>query len=149
MPKLSPDPFHRLAPASIACRQLCSHRTVSPPLVLPTKSTVRDLLIFGVKASVWYLAHSLGVAVSCGRVANAYIGLHTHFERTGRSVGLWTALLTAEVSAVALVYLLQDRWNHIVRQEEAAARDERRSETETSEEPSYPGTRPTTTRRWP
>ncbi|KAI5020315.1 hypothetical protein ZWY2020_045203 [Hordeum vulgare] len=94
----------------------------------------------GVKArSVWYLAHwLLGVAVCAVGVANVYIGLHTYRERTGRSVGLWTALLTAEVSAVALVYLLQDRWNHIVRQEEAAARDERRSETETSEEPSYP-----------
>ncbi|KAM3412777.1 hypothetical protein ACQJBY_004126 [Aegilops geniculata] len=95
----------------------------------------------GVKArSVWYLSHwLLGVVVCVVGVANVYIGLHTYRERTGRSVGLWTALLTAEVSAVALVYLLQDRWNHVVRQEEAAAGDGRRSETETSEEsPSYP-----------
>uniref|UniRef100_A0ACD5T7C5 Uncharacterized protein n=1 Tax=Avena sativa TaxID=4498 RepID=A0ACD5T7C5_AVESA len=92
----------------------------------------------GVKArSVWYLAHwLLGMVVCVLGVANVYIGLHTYGERTGRSVGLWTALLTAEVSAVALVYLLQDRWNHVVRlrQEETAAVGDGRSETE----PAYP-----------
>ena len=89
--------------------------------------------------SVWYLAHwLLGMVVCVVGVANVYIGLHTYGERTGRSVRLWTALLTAEVSAVALVYLLQDRWNHVVRlreEETAAVRDEQRSE---ATEPSYP-----------
>ena len=90
--------------------------------------------------SVWYLAHwLLGMVVCVVGVANVYIGLHTYGERTGRSVRLWMVLLTAEVSAVALVYLLQDRWNHVVRlreEETAAVRDEQRSETTT--EPSYP-----------
>ncbi|CAM0953857.1 unnamed protein product [Alopecurus aequalis] len=94
----------------------------------------------GVKArSVWYLAHwLLGMVVCVVGVANVYIGLHTYRERTGRSVRLWTALLTAEVSAVALVYLLQDRWDHVVRlrqDETAAVQDEQRSETT---EHSYP-----------
>lgn len=95
----------------------------------------------GVKArSVWYLAHwLLGIVVCVVGVANVYIGLHTYRERTGRSVGLWTVLLTVEVSAVALAYLLQDRWNHVVRlrQEETAAVGDGRSET-TTEEPAYP-----------
>ncbi|KAK1698768.1 hypothetical protein QYE76_015465 [Lolium multiflorum] len=95
----------------------------------------------GVKArSVWYLAHwLLGIVVCVVGVANVYIGLHTYRERTGRSVRLWTVLLTVEVSAVALAYLLQDRWNHVVRlrQEETAAVGDGRSET-TTEEPAYP-----------
>ncbi|KAE8806715.1 cytochrome b561 domain-containing protein [Hordeum vulgare] len=131
-PELRPDPERRprdqpRRPAS------CASPLSLPLLASPPRAT-------GVKSrSVGYLAHwLLGVAVCAVGVANVYIGLHTYRERTDRSVGLWTALLTAEVSPVALVYLLQDRWNHIVRQEEAAAGDERRSETDTSEEPSYP-----------
>ncbi|KAE8778969.1 hypothetical protein D1007_48026 [Hordeum vulgare] len=59
--------------------------------------------------------------------------------RTGRGhAGASGSGRRSSPPGVALVYLLQDRWNHIVRQEEAAAGDERRSETATSEEPSYP-----------
>lgn len=78
----------------------------------------------GVKTrSAWYLTHwLLGVGVCVVGVANVYIGLHTYQERTGRSARRWTALLTAEVAAMAFVYLFQDRWNHVVRQEEDAAR---------------------------
>lgn len=92
----------------------------------------------GVKArSVWYLAHwFLGIVVCVVGVANVYIGLHVYGERTGRSVGLWTALLTAEVSVVVLLYLLQDRWSHVVRLREQDGGGDGRSETET--ELSYP-----------
>ncbi|KAI4992444.1 hypothetical protein ZWY2020_051861 [Hordeum vulgare] len=59
--------------------------------------------------------------------------------RTGRGpAGASGSGRRSSPPAVALVYLLQDTWNHIVRQEEAATGDERRSETATSEEPSYP-----------
>jgi hypothetical protein len=71
-------------------------------------------------------------------VANVYIGLHTYRERTGRGVQLWTALLTVEVSALALVYLLQDRWNHVVGLREEAGVGDAPSTTTTEEEPVYP-----------
>ncbi|CAN6327275.1 unnamed protein product [Urochloa humidicola] len=70
--------------------------------------------------SAWYLTHwLLGIGVCVVGVANVYIGLHTYQERTGRSARLWTVLLTVEVAAMAFVYLFQDRWNHVVREEEA------------------------------
>lgn len=92
--------------------------------------------------SVWYFGHwFLGITLCVVGVANVYTGLHAYKERTGRSVKLCTALLTVEVSAMALVYLVQDRWDHVVRQrrrqeeeEEEAGGDERSS----SEGAAYP-----------
>ncbi|KAG8043115.1 hypothetical protein GUJ93_ZPchr0692g22919 [Zizania palustris] len=87
--------------------------------------------------SVWYLTHwLLGIAICVVGVANVYIGIHTYHERTGRSVRLWTVLLTVEVSVMAFVYLFQDRWNHVVQQqqEEKAAT----LSDEQSEEHAYP-----------
>ncbi|TVU20302.1 hypothetical protein EJB05_36506 [Eragrostis curvula] len=80
----------------------------------------------GVKTrSAWYLAHwLLGLAICVVGIANVYIGLHTYQERTGRSARMWTLLLTVEVAAMAFVYLFQDRWSYVVRQEEAALADE-------------------------
>uniref|UniRef100_A0A0A9B2B7 Cytochrome b561 domain-containing protein n=1 Tax=Arundo donax TaxID=35708 RepID=A0A0A9B2B7_ARUDO len=80
----------------------------------------------GVKMrSAWYLIHwLLGLAICVVGIANVYIGLHTYQERTGKSARLWTVLLTVEVAAMAFVYLFQDRWNYVVRQEEAALGDE-------------------------
>ncbi|KAL5231176.1 hypothetical protein ABZP36_029952 [Zizania latifolia] len=88
--------------------------------------------------SVWYLTHWLvGIAVCVVGVANVYTGIHAYHERTGRSVRLWTVLLTVEVSVMAFVYLFQDRWNHVVqqqqREEEAAGLGD-----EQSEEHAYP-----------
>ncbi|CAN6331992.1 unnamed protein product [Urochloa humidicola] len=82
--------------------------------------------------SAWYLTHwLLGIGVCVVGVANVYIGLHTYQERTGRSARVWTVLLTVEVAAMAFVYLFQDRWNHVVRQEEAAALGDEQSEGST------------------
>ncbi|CAL4901792.1 unnamed protein product [Urochloa decumbens] len=82
--------------------------------------------------SAWYLTHwLLGIGICVVGVANVYIGLHTYQERTGRSARLWTVLLTVEVAAMAFVYLFQDRWNHVVRQEEAAALGDEQSEGST------------------
>ncbi|KAL6620699.1 hypothetical protein ACP70R_035838 [Stipagrostis hirtigluma subsp. patula] len=79
--------------------------------------------------SAWYLAHwLLGVAVCVVGVANVYIGLHTYQERTGRSARVWTALLTVEVAAMAFVYLVQDRWSYLVRQQEEDALGDEHSE---------------------
>ncbi|CAN6336800.1 unnamed protein product [Urochloa humidicola] len=80
----------------------------------------------------WYLTHwLLGIGICVVGVANVYIGLHTYQERTGRSARLWTVLLTVEVAAMAFVYLFQDRWNHVVRQEEAAQLGDEQSEGST------------------
>lgn len=86
----------------------------------------------GVKIrSMWYLIHwLLGIAICAVGIANVYIGLHTYHERTGKSVRLWTVLLTVEVSAMAFIYLFQDRWNYMV-QQEAVLGDEQM-------EPAYP-----------
>lgn len=77
----------------------------------------------GVKLrSAWYLTHwLLGIGICVVGVANVYVGLHTYQERTGLSARLWTVLLTIEVAAMAFVYLVQDRWSYVVRQQEAAA----------------------------
>ncbi|EES18688.1 hypothetical protein BDA96_09G246900 [Sorghum bicolor] len=84
--------------------------------------------------SAWYLAHwLLGLGVCVVGVANVYIGLHTYQERTGRSARPWTLLLTVEVAAMVFVYLVQDRWSYVVRQQEedAAALGDERSEGST------------------
>ncbi|CAD5182242.1 unnamed protein product [Musa acuminata subsp. malaccensis] len=66
---------------------------------------------------VWYLLHwLLGTGVCVLGVANVYIGLHTYRERSSRSVSLWASLLTAAVSIVAVVYLLQDKWEYLMKQ---------------------------------
>lgn len=80
----------------------------------------------GVKTrSAWYLIHwLLGLGICVVGIANVYIGLHTYQERTGRSARLWILLLTVEVAAMAFVYLFQDRWSYVVRQEEAALGDQ-------------------------
>nr|CAB3460719.1 unnamed protein product [Digitaria exilis] len=83
--------------------------------------------------SAWYLTHwLLGIGVCVVGVANVYIGLLTYQERTGRSARMWTVLLTVEVAAMAFVYLFQDRWNYVVRQEEAAALGDEQSEGSSS-----------------
>ncbi|KAJ1688370.1 hypothetical protein LUZ63_019760 [Rhynchospora breviuscula] len=72
----------------------------------------------GVKArSIWYLIHWLiGIAICIVGIANIYIGLHTFHERTSKSVRLWVALFTLEVSFFGFVYLLQDRWMYMLGQ---------------------------------
>lgn len=67
--------------------------------------------------SLWYLAHwLLGTGLSVAGIINTYIGLHAYHVKTSRSVRLWTALFTVEVVAIALVYLLQDRWDYMRKQ---------------------------------
>ncbi|KAG6520524.1 hypothetical protein ZIOFF_017581 [Zingiber officinale] len=67
--------------------------------------------------SLWYLMHwLLGTGVCVMGIANIFIGLHTFHERTSISVSLWAALFTAEVSFMAFLYLLQHRWQYMMRQ---------------------------------
>ncbi|KQK09085.1 cytochrome b561 domain-containing protein At4g18260 [Brachypodium distachyon] len=72
----------------------------------------------GVKArSLWYFSHwLLGVTVCATGIANVYTGLRTYHERTTKSVSLWTGLLTVEVSILAFLYLLIDRWSYMMKQ---------------------------------
>lgn len=65
----------------------------------------------------WYSLHwLLGTGACALGLANIYIGLHAYHERSSRSVNLWIVLFTAQVSIIALAYLLQDKWDHIVKQ---------------------------------
>ncbi|KAL6845326.1 hypothetical protein ACP4OV_024821 [Aristida adscensionis] len=72
----------------------------------------------GVKRrTVWYFFHwLLGVAICATGITNVYIGLRTYHERTMKSVRLWTGLLTVEVSLLAFLYLLIDRWSYMMKQ---------------------------------
>nr|CAD1823834.1 unnamed protein product [Ananas comosus var. bracteatus] len=67
--------------------------------------------------SIWYFVHwILGIGICTVGIANVYIGLHTYHERASRSVELWTVLFTVEVSFIAFVYLLQGRWDYVMKQ---------------------------------
>lgn len=72
----------------------------------------------GVKVrSLWYFVHwLLGSGITVAGVINIYIGLHAYHAKTSRSVKLWTILFTAEVAAIAFIYLFQDRWDYMKKQ---------------------------------
>ncbi|XP_068665840.1 cytochrome b561 domain-containing protein At2g30890-like [Aristolochia californica] len=74
----------------------------------------------GVKGrSRWYFVHwALGTGVSLLGILNIYTGLHAYHRRTGRDVGLWTLLFSVEVSLIAFLYLLQDKWDYMKKQGE-------------------------------
>ncbi|KAG9447994.1 hypothetical protein H6P81_014122 [Aristolochia fimbriata] len=73
----------------------------------------------GVKGrSRWYFVHwALGTGVSLLGILNIYTGLHAYRRKTGRHVGLWTLLFSVEVAAIAFLYLLQDKWEYMKKQE--------------------------------
>ncbi|CAL9135158.1 unnamed protein product [Musa textilis] len=67
--------------------------------------------------SAWYLVHwLLGTGVCVLGIANVYVGLHAFHERTSRSVRPWAVLFTTEVSIFAFVYLIQGRWDHMMKE---------------------------------
>ena len=58
----------------------------------------------------------LGTGITIAGVINMYIGLHAYHAKTSRSTKIWTILFTAEVVAIAFIYLLQDRWDYLKKQ---------------------------------
>lgn len=67
--------------------------------------------------SVWFSVHwLLGSAVSLLGVVNIYTGLRAYHEKTSRSTRLWTIIFTTEMSLIAFIYLLQDKWVYIQKQ---------------------------------
>ncbi|KAG6498486.1 cytochrome b561 domain-containing protein At2g30890-like [Zingiber officinale] len=67
--------------------------------------------------SLWYLVHwLLGTGVCVLGIANIFIGLHTFHEKTSSIVSLWAVLFTAEVSFMAFLYLLQCKWEYVMKQ---------------------------------
>ncbi|KAG6661690.1 hypothetical protein CIPAW_03G192200 [Carya illinoinensis] len=61
--------------------------------------------------SVWFFVHwLLGTAVSLLGILNVYSGLQAYHEKTSRSIRLWIIIFTAEMSFIAFLYLLQDKW---------------------------------------
>ncbi|CAN6446414.1 unnamed protein product [Victoria cruziana] len=69
----------------------------------------------GIKGrSAWYFLHwLLGTGVSLLGFINIYIGLYAYHSRTSNNVTTWVILLTAEVSFISFLYLLQDRWGYL------------------------------------
>ncbi|KAJ4975424.1 hypothetical protein NE237_000530 [Protea cynaroides] len=69
------------------------------------------------RRSMWYFSHwSLGTGVSMLGIINIYTGLQAYQKKTLRSTRLWTILFTAEISFIAFLYLLQDKWNYLQKQ---------------------------------
>uniref|UniRef100_A0A1D1YNZ2 Putative ferric-chelate reductase 1 n=1 Tax=Anthurium amnicola TaxID=1678845 RepID=A0A1D1YNZ2_9ARAE len=67
--------------------------------------------------TIWYFVHwFLGTGLSILAIINIYFGLHAYHVKTLRSTGIWTVLFTAEVSIIAFIYLLQDRWDYMQKQ---------------------------------
>lgn len=58
----------------------------------------------------------LGTLISMVGIINIYTGLNAYHKRTQRSPGLWTLLFTAEVSFIAVYYLIQDKREYIKKQ---------------------------------
>ena len=58
----------------------------------------------------------LGTVISLGVIINIYTGINVYIKRTSRSATLWTILFTAEVSVIAFLYLLQDKWEYLQKQ---------------------------------
>ncbi|KAG6502395.1 hypothetical protein ZIOFF_042287 [Zingiber officinale] len=89
--------------------------------VLATNCDYSGFQVFNTKGmktrSLWYLVHwLLGTGVCVLGIANIFIGLHTFHEKTSSIVSLWAVLFTAEVSFMAFLYLLQSRWEYVMKQ---------------------------------
>ncbi|KAK6918008.1 Cytochrome b561/ferric reductase transmembrane [Dillenia turbinata] len=69
------------------------------------------------KRSIWLFLHwVLGTAVPLLGIINIYTGLQAYHKKTSRSIRLWNIIFTAEVSFIAFLYLLQDKWEYIQKQ---------------------------------
>ncbi|XP_039038368.1 cytochrome b561 domain-containing protein At4g18260-like [Hibiscus syriacus] len=71
----------------------------------------------GKRRSTWYITHwILGTTTSTVGIINIYTGLEAYHKKTSKGTGIWTILFTAQVSFMALLYLFQDKWEHIQKQ---------------------------------
>ncbi|KAI3990010.1 hypothetical protein MKX01_003713 [Papaver californicum] len=73
----------------------------------------------GIKGrSKWFFIHwGLGTGITLLGVINIYTGLQAYHEKTSRSIRLWSILFTIEVCLITFLYLFQDKWNYIQKQE--------------------------------
>lgn len=58
-------------------------------------------------------------------IVNIYTGLGSYHRRTKKSTSLLFVLFTTEVCVLALLYLLQDKWEYMVRSGEGSSSDGR------------------------
>ncbi|MQL88264.1 hypothetical protein Taro_020814 [Colocasia esculenta] len=67
---------------------------------------------------IWYFLHWFsGTGLCIMAIVTVYLGLHAYHAKTQEeSTRIWTILFTAEVSVVGFVYLLQDRWDYVMKQ---------------------------------
>ncbi|MQL90801.1 hypothetical protein Taro_023414 [Colocasia esculenta] len=74
--------------------------------------------------TLWFFVHwFMGTGLCVLAIVTIYFGLHAYQVKTQRSTKIWTVLFTAEVSAIAFVYLLQDRWDYMQKQGRVQLRD--------------------------
>ncbi|XP_057462299.1 LOW QUALITY PROTEIN: cytochrome b561 domain-containing protein At4g18260-like [Actinidia eriantha] len=66
---------------------------------------------------LWYFAHwLLGTTISLVGIFNIYTGLEAYNKRTSKSTSLWTILFTTQVFFMAILYLIQDKWEYMQKQ---------------------------------
>lgn len=46
-------------------------------------------------------------------IINIYTGLNAYTQKTSKGAKLWTILFTAQLSAIVMLYLFQDKWSYI------------------------------------
>ncbi|XP_073148303.1 cytochrome b561 domain-containing protein At4g18260-like [Henckelia pumila] len=67
--------------------------------------------------SRWYLLHwILGTTISLVGNLNIYTGLHAYHKRTSKSSKPWIIIFTAQISFMAILYLVQDKWDYMKKQ---------------------------------
>ncbi|CAI9089016.1 OLC1v1023501C4 [Oldenlandia corymbosa var. corymbosa] len=71
---------------------------------------------------IWYFVHWLIGSVVCllGVIA-IYTGLFAYHQKTGRNIRVWIILFTVEISFLILFYLLQEKWEYIMKQNHITA----------------------------
>ena len=81
-------------------------------------SLVRLIFCRGNKGRrLWYFAHwLLGTTISLVGIFNIYTGLEAYNKRTSKSTSLWTILFTTQVFFMAILYLIQDKWEYMQKQ---------------------------------
>ncbi|CAM8915374.1 unnamed protein product [Rhodiola kirilowii] len=74
--------------------------------------------------SKWYFAHWLsGIATILTGITNIYTGLGSYHKRTKKSTSLWLVLFTSEICVLGLLYLLQDKWDYMIKSGQASSPD--------------------------
>ncbi|CAH1447304.1 unnamed protein product [Lactuca virosa] len=68
--------------------------------------------------SLWFFSHwALGTTISLLGIMSVYTGLHAYQKKTSRNIKPWVMFYTAEIVCIGFLYLLQEKWEYIQKQE--------------------------------